>query len=259
MPAWRRSFRTERSGRSRPRRLSYPGSTTGVALVQHRPSPPGTGRASDRAPRSAPACRPPRRSPPQRAPHPVAVTPRPATRPRPRTPARRAAPSGSARPHAGTPAARRARSTPTARSRPAPGSPPGRPVAGNGAYCALGGIVVQLQEPVLQIRTQPLERIADGRRQRRLGREAGQLGVQPVFHVSELASSMAWSLTPGSRPRWRRSPPAIRNRASTNCCHGPIAPRQTDIQVGRSHRLLMVRLAPSEIDTAILALLRPCG
>ena len=48
---------------------------------------------------------------------------------------------------------------------------------------------------------------------------------------------MASSPTPGSRTRWKRSPPATRNRASSNSCPGTSNRRQAEIQVGTPHRL----------------------
>ena len=101
-PAWRRSRRTERSGRS-------PAPHAVVPRQHHRgrarPTPPlptvpaehriGLRDRRQHADRLAGRLRDERRA---RA----AATPRSATRPRRRTPAPRAAPGGSARPHAGT-------------------------------------------------------------------------------------------------------------------------------------------------------------
>ena len=69
------------------------------------------------------------------------------------------------------------------------------PAQSNGAQCALGGILVELEEHVLQIRAKALqtrERIADGRGQRRLGREPGQLDVQPVLKLVEQGRAWSW-------------------------------------------------------------------
>ena len=63
----------------------------------------------------------------------------------------------------------------------------------NGAQGALGGVVVELEEAVLEIGTQALqmrEGIADGAGQRRLRRETRQLGAQPALKLIEVGPGL---------------------------------------------------------------------